>query len=96
MNEINRLKARVKALQGKMSHGMLAILRPVDNEYNSFNLSCEIIKNGIFVECKGGTFPSRKHAMDYVNALMQEYNILENDVKIINIVSTREGHNGRN
>lgn len=91
MKEIDRIEERVKALQGKMSHGMLAILRPVDNEYNSFNLSCNIIKNGIFVEYKGGTFPSRKHAMDYVNALMQEYNILEDDVKFVNIVGTREG-----
>lgn len=96
MKEIDRIADRVKALQGKMSHGMLAILKPTSSEYNSFDLTCNIIKNGIFVEYKGGTFPSRKHARDYVNALMQEYNISENDVKFVNIVSTKEGKNGRN
>lgn len=96
MKELDRIAKRIGVLRGKSAYKMIAILRPVDNEYNSFNLSCNIIKNGIFVECKGSTFPSRKHAMDYVNALMQEYNILENDVKFLNIVGTREGYNGRN
>lgn len=90
MKETDRIAKRVKALQKKMSHGMLAILKPTSSEYNFFDLTCNIIKNGIVVEYKGGTFPSRKHARDYVNALMQEYNISENDIKFVNIVGTRE------
>lgn len=90
MKEIDRIAARVKALQGKMSHGMLAILLPTSNKCDSFELRCDIIKNGKFIEHKGCTFPSRKHANDYVSALMQEYNILENDLKFVNITSTRE------
>lgn len=93
MKEIDRIANRVKALQGKMAYGMLAILLPKRSECEGFELRCNIIKNGKFVEYEGGVFPSRKHARDYVNSLMQEYNISEDDVKFLNIVGTREGLN---
>ncbi len=93
MKEIDRIAKRVGALQGKKAYGMLAFIRPYDEKIGGYRLDVNFIQHGKFIDTdqdKGGVFPSRKHASDYADALIKEYNIAENDVKIINIVSPLE------
>lgn len=91
MTEIERIAKRIGVLQGKRAYGLFAFLYPYDSKKGGYPVAVNLTKNGKYADTdKGGIFPSRKHARDYIEALKNEYNISDDDITILNIVSTTE------
>lgn len=95
MNEIDRLKARIINLNLKNSPTFIATIMPTRTR-DSYKVSYALWKSKKCLNAADVTFNTREEAKDYCNKIVSDNNIPDDKAIVLNIVSTREGHNGKN
>lgn len=88
MKEIDKLASRIKELQIKTAVGLFALIMPsFDDRYKA---TCSLTKKGNKIEYKDASFSSRKEANNYVDSIINEYNIPDDKVTRVNIIGFNE------
>jgi len=88
MKEIGKLQERIKQLQIKTAVGLFALIIPsIDDGYEA---TCSLTKKGDKIDYKDASFFSRKEANNWVDSIINEYNIPDEKVTRVNIIGFNE------